>query len=160
MEHYNDIQKDVVYPFDYYNQYINVQEAKVKKEELKKTPTIELSDSETPRFIIKVSGDEVGFADWSDESGELHIENMVIYDEYRGNSYGKKSLSLMEKATGLKLKRSNQESELGKKMMNKFDNEKFFNDNKDEILNKFPDMTLDIINQMNEEEINKLKDCL
>ncbi len=160
MSHYKEIQEEIVYPFDYFNQYINVQEAKVKKEELKKTPTIELSDSETPRFIIKVSGDEVGFADWSDESGELHIENMVIYDEYRGNSYGKKSLSLIEQATGLKLRRSNQESELGKKMMNKFDNEKFFNDNKDEILNKFPDMTLDIINQMNKEEINKLKDCL
>lgn len=160
MEHYNDIQKDVVYPFDYYNQYINVQEAKLNKKELMNTPTLELAESETPRFLIKVNGTEVGFIDYSEESGQLHIENMVVHDEFRGNSYGKQSLSLIEKATGLKINRSNQESELGKKMMDKFDNEKFFNDNKDEILNKFPDMTLDIINQMNEEEINKLKDCL
>lgn len=160
VDHYNEIQDEVVYPFDYFNQYINVQQANSLKNKANKTISIELSESETPRFTIKRGKTEVGFIDYSDESGELSVDNIVVYDKYRGNSYGKESLSLLEEATGMKIKRNNQESELGKKMFNKFENEKFFNENKESILNKYPDITLSDINQMNEEELNNLKECL
>ena len=83
---------------------------------------IELDNSETPRVLIKLKGEEIGFIEYSDESGSLVIDSIVVDEQHRRQGYGEEALNQLQKFTGMKVLRTNQESKMGEGLMNKIEN--------------------------------------
>ena len=112
--------------------------------------------------LAYVRNKEIGFINYSEDSNGMNVDEIVMYSKYRNLGYGKIALSNFENLTNSNIVRGSQESNLGEKLMNSFQNKDYIEQWKihgTELQKIDSSLTLEKFIELPDEEKNKLIEC-
>jgi hypothetical protein len=113
------------------------------------------TEEEILNYNIIKNNQRIGHIIASETSNGLIVDDITIYEKYRKKGYGLKALNELENLTQQTIYRTGQESELGKKLMDKFTNknllensQRIWSEYRDILLETNPDIALNTIQEM------------